>query len=118
MFGIFSLKSGSILGATGLHEPDWALRSFEIGYWLRASVVGHGYAGEAVKGLCRMAFKDLDARRIEIRCDPRNDRSRRVAESLGCIYEGRLRKVTLDPLGHPRDSLVFSLIDDDNWHNG
>ena len=63
--------------------------------------------------LTRLAFEDLEARRVEISCDPRNDRSRRVAERLGFVLEGRLRSIMLDTAGQPRDQLVFSLIPDD-----
>lgn len=112
-YGIFSRENDNPLGATGLHQLDWKLRTFEIGYWLRTSATGQGYAREAVETVVSMAFSDLHARRVEIRCDPQNERSRRVAERLGFVLEGRLRKVTHTPTGHPRDTLVFSLIDDD-----
>lgn len=26
-------ESGSLVGGSGLHEPNWELRCFEIGYW-------------------------------------------------------------------------------------
>ena len=38
--GIFDAVSGRYLGGTGLHDPDWHLRAFEIGYWLRVTAVG------------------------------------------------------------------------------
>lgn len=112
-YGIFLLENDSVLGATGLHDLDFEWRSFEIGYWLRTSAVGCGYAHEAVGAVVRMAFGDLRARRVEIRCDPHNARSRQVAERLGFVLEGRLRKATRTPSGLPRDTLVFSVIDDD-----
>lgn len=91
----------------GLHDLDWDWRVFEIAYWLRTSAVGCGHAGEAV---VHMVFRDLCARRLEIRCDPHNECcecSRHVAERLGFVLEGRLRKATRAPSGRPRDSLVF-----------
>jgi RimJ/RimL family protein N-acetyltransferase len=111
--GIFGAGSGRYLGGTGLHEPDWELRSFEIGYWLRATATGQGYATEAVSLLVDLAFAHLDARRVEIRCDTRNDASRRVAERAGFVLEGTLRNAALASDGRPADWLVFSLVPDD-----
>ena len=111
--GIFALGDGRYLGGAGLHRFSWQVRAFEIGYWLRRSAEGHGYASETVRLLTRLAFEDLEARRVEISCDPRNERSRRVAERLGFVLEGRLRSIMLDTAGQPRDQLVFSLIPDD-----
>jgi RimJ/RimL family protein N-acetyltransferase len=107
-----SALDGSVLGGTGIHA-DWPLRSFAIGYWLRVSAIGHGYVAETVRLLVDFAFAQLQARRLEITCDPRNDRSRHVAERAGFIREGRLRNVMLGTDGEPRDSLVFSLLPED-----
>jgi ribosomal-protein-serine acetyltransferase len=112
-YGVLLHENDRMLGATGLHDLDWDCRAFQIGYWLRTSAVGHGYAQEAVEALVRMAFRDLRAQRLEIRCDPHNERSRQVAERGGFVLEGRLRKATRTPAGRPRDTLVFSRIDDD-----
>jgi RimJ/RimL family protein N-acetyltransferase len=112
-YGIFLGTEGLMLGATGLHTINWEWRSFEVGYWLRTSEVGYGYAQEAVDALVRTAFRDLHARRVELHCDPANERSRHVAERLGFVLERRLRKATRTPAGLPRDTLVYALVDDD-----
>jgi len=107
-FGIFSAADGRVLGAIGLHDPNWALRSFEIGYWLRTSAVGAGNVTEAVQLQAIMAFEMLEARRVEIRCDPNNLSSRRVPERLGIPLGGHLRNAWLDPHGNVRDTLVYA----------
>src|SRR5258707_266173 len=75
--GIFELTSGSFLGNSGLERVDWQLRRFEIGYWLRAGAQGRGYIHEAVRLLTALAFRELAAKRVQIRMDPRNERSER-----------------------------------------
>src|SRR5262245_8338576 len=103
-------SDGEFLGASGIHRIDWNVPRFEIGYWCRTSCVGHGYVSEAVIALTQLAFTSLNARRVEIRCDERNSRSRRVAERVGFELEGRLRRDSLGPDGSSRNTLVYSLI--------
>jgi RimJ/RimL family protein N-acetyltransferase len=38
--GNFETASGRYPGGTGLHEPNWELRAFEIGCWIRRSAAG------------------------------------------------------------------------------
>ncbi len=101
---------GRLLGGTGLHRMDWTVRRFEIGYWIRPEAAGQGHVSEAVKLLTVMAFDKLAARRVEIRCDPRNAKSRAVAERGGFELEGILRNEALGVDGHPRDTCVYSRI--------
>jgi len=102
--------NGRILGGSGLHRINWTYRLFEIGYWLRADAVGHGYTSETVQLLARLAFDDLDANRVELRIDTANVRSLRVAERLGFVLEGTLRRRLLAPGGEPTDMHVLSLL--------
>ena len=111
--GIFAAEGGRHLGCASLHDPDWDLRAFGIGYWLRASAVGRGYATEATHLLVDLAFAQLGARRVELRCDARNEASRRVAERVGFVLEGRRRNAFLDQDGEPADELVFALVPED-----
>lgn len=103
-------SAGQLLGGTGLHRLDWVLRRFEIGYWIRSSAQGQGYVSETVRALTRMAFAELQARRVEIRMDESNLRSRAVAERCGFEFEGLLRRDALTPTGEPRDTRVYSRI--------
>jgi RimJ/RimL family protein N-acetyltransferase len=101
---------GDFVGGTGLHRIDWALRSFEVGYWCRRSHAGLGFTGEAVRALTAMAFHALGARRLQIRTDAANGASRRVAERCGFVLEGVLRSDALTPQGEPRDTCVFARV--------
>jgi len=101
---------GRLLGGSGLHRMDWDVRRFEVGYWIRPEAAGQGHVSEAVKLLTAMAFDKLRARRIEIRCDTRNFKSRAVAERCGFELEGILRNEALGVDGHPRDTCVYSRV--------
>src|SRR4051812_38961936 len=88
---MFDIACGRYLGSTGFHAPDWELRAFEIGYWLRASAVGQGYMTEAVRLVADLGFTALHAQRVEIQCEAHNETSRRVADRAGFVFEGTLR---------------------------
>ena len=103
-------QAGRLLGGTGLHRLDWTVRRFEIGYWIRSSAEGQGFVSETVQALTRMAFETLHARRVEIRMDDDNLRSRAVAERCGFELEGVLRRDSLNPASEPRDTRVYARI--------
>jgi len=107
---IVERATGRIVGGSGIHRPDWHYRLFEIGYWLREDAEGHGYASEAVQLLTRLAFDDLDANRVELRIDTTNIQSLRLAERLGFVLEGTLRRKFPAPGGSPTDMHVLALI--------
>ena len=106
-------SEGDFIGGTGLHRIRWAARCFEVGYWCRTRRQGRGLMTEAVRGLIAVAFGALDARRLEIRMDARNERSRGVAERVGARLEGVLQREALDPLGVPRDTRLYALLPPD-----
>jgi RimJ/RimL family protein N-acetyltransferase len=108
---VFRKEDGRLIGSSGIHRPDWTVPKFEIGYWLRTSETGRGYATEAVAGVTRQAFELLGARRVEIRCDARNDRSAAVARRLGFALEGTLRSHRRAPDGEIADTLLFARVD-------
>lgn len=107
---VLRASDGELIGASGMPRFDWDVPRFEIGYWCRTSCVGRGYVSEAVIALTRFAFMTLHARRVEIRMDERNVRSRRVAERAGFELEARLRRDSVAPNGEPRNTLIYSLI--------
>lgn len=110
---ILDKYSERLLGNAGFPRLDWAVRSFEIGYWLRTSAEGQGFMTEALMLLTQVAFLTLQANRVEIRVDPRNTRSCRVAERLGYLLEGTLRNCSLDGEGRVSDRHVFALTPQD-----
>ena len=100
-------SSGRFVGSTGLHRINWDVGRFEIGYWIRTSEAGQGLVTEAVHGIVRWASDNLNAQRIEIRCDARNQRSRNVAERAGFHLEAILRQDEPDVEGRPSDTPIY-----------
>jgi RimJ/RimL family protein N-acetyltransferase len=114
VYGIFAPDDVRVVGGSGLHGRvgDDAL---EIGYWIRASETGNGYASEAVAALTQAAFAWCGVGRVEIRVDPDNEPSLKVARRLGYVEEATLRRRQL-PLtegAERRDLVVFSLLSEE-----
>jgi RimJ/RimL family protein N-acetyltransferase len=103
-------RSGQLVGSSGLHRIDWQSRKFEIGYWVRTSFEKQGYVTEAVHAITNFAIQELQANRIEIRCDSRNSRSSKVAERSGFSLEGILRNDKCGVDGSLRDTMIFSKV--------
>ncbi len=105
---LFLKGTHTLVGGSGLHRINWDVPSFEIGYFVRSRFARQGYITEAVRGVTRFAFETLGARRVEIHCDARNERSRRVAERAGFELEATLHKHALAPDGNLRDTLIYA----------
>ena len=84
--GVFDRQTGAYLGGTGLHTRQGP-GVLEIGYWLAEDAQGKGLMTEAAAALARVAFSFAHAPRVEIRCEPANERSRGVPQRLGFILE-------------------------------
>lgn len=115
---LFLKGTDTLVGSSGLHRIDWDVPKFEIGYWCRTGFTGRGLTTEAVRGIAAFAFDVLGAKRVEIRCDPLNRPSARVAERAGFRLEGELRNDAVGPDGVPRNTLVFSTIPADRGEPG
>jgi RimJ/RimL family protein N-acetyltransferase len=107
-FCIHRRADGHFVGRCGLHTIDWTIPRLEIGYWIRASCMGQGFATEAVTALAQFACEQFGARRLEITSDARNLASRRVAEKAGFTLEGVRRQARRDPSGALADSCMYA----------
>lgn len=110
-YHFFAREDGRLLGSSGLHRIDWRVPRFEIGYWIRTSRTGQGLVSETVRALSRLAFEELHARRVEIRCDHLNVASGLVAERCGFQLEGLLRNWKRGSDGSLRDERIYALVD-------
>jgi RimJ/RimL family protein N-acetyltransferase len=105
-YGIFSRDGTELLGRAGLHtakEPD----DIELGYWLRASATGHGFATECTAALTRAAFTSPKTNRVLITCDPRNIRSSKIPERLGYHLIGRFP--TAEPFNERTEDMLWTM---------
>ena len=82
----------------------------EIGYWVRTSETGKGYATEAAGAMLAFAFSELKLHRVHGDCDDRNIASARVMEKLGMRREAHfIQNVWIKD--EWKDSLNFAMLD-------
>jgi len=104
----FEKASGRLVASIGLHRTDWTLPKTEVGYWVRTSETGKGYACEGVQALTSWALESLKAKRVELVTDERNAGSRAVAERCGFQLEGILHNTMQSPSGRLCNSCVYA----------
>lgn len=112
-FLIFNKDGGGkdLIGTTSLHRIDWDIPKGELGYWINTKYSGYGYMTEAVKKLADFGMNQLAFKRIEIRCESRNIRSRSIPEKLGFVLEGTLKNEDLSADGSKlTDTCIYSKI--------
>ncbi len=101
--------AGQIVGGGGVHPSVGALGR-EAGYWIVKEACGQGYAGEALAAFCVLAlFGQEGIDRVELRIEPQNHASIRVAEKAGFVREALLRRRLDFPEGPPRDVVIYTL---------
>jgi ribosomal-protein-serine acetyltransferase len=102
---------GGFLGACGIHRIDRLNGVGEVGYWVRTSATRQGIATEAVRLLCRWAFRETTLHRLEIVASIENLASQRVAEKAGATREGVLKE-RLMLHGRRHDGVLSAILKD------
>jgi RimJ/RimL family protein N-acetyltransferase len=103
-----------IVGSTRFYEIRPHDRAAAIGYtWLSKSVQRTPINTECKLLLLTHAFEQWRCHRVELITDVLNEQSRAAILRLGAKQEGILRKHLILPNGRIRDSVVFSIIDEE-----
>ena len=105
---------GQAVGSTRFLEIRPAHSALEIGYtWLGRASQGTGINSMAKYLLLEHCFAELKAVRVQFKTDVRNLQSRKALEKIGAREEGFLRRHMLLWNGHRRDTVLYSIIDDE-----
>ena len=106
--------SGEVIGATRFWKIDRRHRKLEIGStWLAARWQKTFVNTEAKYLMLRAAFEDLACVRVQLTTDENNAASRAAIARLGAVEEGIIRHERIMPNGRKRNSVRFSIIDDE-----
>ena len=113
-FAVFHKPTGRHVGMTRYLNIEEAHKKLEIGStWYEPSVWASPVNPECKLLLMQHAFDALKFRRVEYKTDVLNVRSRAAILKLGAKQEGILRKHMVAAGGRARDSVYFSIIDDE-----
>jgi RimJ/RimL family protein N-acetyltransferase len=107
-------SSGRIVGSTRFGNYDRANRRIEIGWtWLAPAWQRTVTNTEAKYLMLTHAFDRLGCVRVELKTDVLNSQSRNAILRIGAKEEGILRKHTLTWTGRYRDSIYYSILDEE-----
>lgn len=113
-FVIVLRKTGQVIGCTRFWKIDRINRKLEIGHtWLAASWQKTFANTEAKFLLLRQAFDEMGCVRVQFTTDETNAASRAAILRLGAKEEGVIRHERIMPDGRKRNSVRYSIIDDE-----
>lgn len=111
-FVIIDQQKGRVVGSTRFLDISPANRSLEIGWtWLDPAAWRTSINTEAKYLLLRHCFESLRTIRVQFKTDSRNRRSQQAIERIGGVREGVLRRNRILQNGYIRDSVYYSIID-------
>jgi N-acetyltransferase len=114
-FAIQERASGRAVGSTRYLDLRLAHRGLEIGWtWITPARQRTAVNSECKLLLLAHAFETLGCLRVQLKTDLRNLRSQAAIERLGATKEGVLRKHYVLWDGYVRDSVLYS-ITDEQW---
>jgi RimJ/RimL family protein N-acetyltransferase len=113
-FVIVLKDTGEVIGSTRFWKIDRINRKLEIGSsWIATRWQKTFVNTEAKYLMLRYAFEVLDCVRVQFTTDENNQTSRNAILRLGAQQEGIVRHERIMPDGRKRNSVRFSIIDDE-----
>ena len=106
--------SGQVVGTTRFYDVKANDRGVAIGYtWLSKSAQRTAVNTESKLLMLTHAFEHWGCIRVELLTDVLNEQSRAAILRLGSKEEGILRSHMIMPSGRIRDSVIFSIINEE-----
>jgi RimJ/RimL family protein N-acetyltransferase len=112
-FVVRATSDGRVIGMIRLKSMSRENRKAIVGSWFAQSAWGSGANTESKLLLLGYAFESLNCLRVEFQTDSRNLRSRAALAKIGAVEEGTLRSYLITREGYRRDTVVFSVLDQD-----
>lgn len=113
-FATIERSSGRLVGSSRFGSWSPENRRIEIGWtWIARPWQRTPVNTEAKLLMLRHAFEVMHCVRVELKTDALNARSRAAMLRIGAVEEGTHRKHMITDTGRMRNSVYFSIIDDE-----
>ena len=114
VFATVERSSGCVIGSTRFMNIDRANRRVEIGStWIAPEWQRTGVNTDAKFVMLRHAFEVWKCMRVELKTDALNQKSRSAILRIGAKEEGTLRRHLVTCTGRVRDTVYFSILDEE-----
>lgn len=112
-YAVRDLTHGRVVGTSSLHDLVSEHRRVELGSTVFHPEARGGVANPASKRLLLQHAFDSGIIRVEIITDAVNARSQAAIAKLGAVREAKLRRHKITWTGRVRDTVMFSITDED-----
>ena len=113
-FSVVDKIKNKIIGTTRFFEIFLQHKKLEIGWtWYDPDYWGRGYNTECKLLLLTYCFEQLKLNRVQFKTRNTNFRSAAAIKKIGAKFEGIMRKDRIMPDSVVRDTMIFSIIDED-----
>ena len=114
VFATTERATGKTIGSTRFMNIDRVNRRVEIGStWIAPAWQRTAINTEAKYLMLRHAFEVWNCMRVELKTDALNQKSRNAILRIGAKEEGTLRRHLVTATGRVRDTVYFSILDDE-----
>jgi N-acetyltransferase len=114
VFATVERASGRAIGSPRFMNIDRNNRRVEIGStWIAPAWQRSAVNTEAKYLMLRHAFEVWNCMRVELKTDALNEKSRNAIRRIGAQEEGTLRKHLVTHTGRVRDTVYFSIVDNE-----
>lgn len=111
-FAVLLMEGDRVVGSTRYMDVQAKERGLEIGWtWYAPELWGTAVNPECKLLLLTHAFESWGAIRVQLKTDHLNTRSQAAISKLGAKFEGRLRNHRIRPDGTIRDTMLYSITD-------
>lgn len=113
-FVMRDVTTDAVMGMTRYYKIEPSQKRLSIGYtWYTPAYWGKVHNKECKLLLLQYAFEEIHFQRVEFEVAHQNIRSQKAVVKIGGVKEAVLRKHGLHSDGTVRDTVVFSIIDDE-----
>lgn len=113
-FAMVHAQTGAVIGRTTYMDIRPPNKGLEIGRtWISRPHQGTKVNPEVKYLMLRHAFETLGAIRVQFTTGGNNLHSQAAIAKLGAVKEGTLRKQRILPDGSPRDTVYYSILDNE-----